>query len=132
MSRRIMYEIFTTVSYAQCTHLSRNAVRLQGFPSREGKSSLFVGLRVRVVHTPVLPPPKRLLELRGQVSAETVLERPHALAMRDTYPVTIMQYRAQIGLHARQRRQVAVDKRDSSFLGGDSQADLHAELTIEP
>ena len=45
---------------------------------------------VRVVHSSILSLTERLLELRSQVSAEAVLERPYALTVGDAHPVAIV------------------------------------------
>ena len=82
---------------------------------------LVVRLGVGVVYASVFSLAECFLELGGQVSAETILEGPHALAVGDANPIPIVQYQTQVSLQARQRCQVAVHKRDPPLLGGNSQ-----------
>lgn len=62
---------------------------------------LFPGHSIGVVNSPVLTLAKCFLQLRSQLNAETVLERPHASAVRNAYPVTVLQHYSEIRVQAR-------------------------------
>jgi hypothetical protein len=71
------------------------------------------------MQAPVLSLAERFGNLVGLASPKAVLEGPHALAVGDAYPVTVLQDNLLVGVEAGQGGEFAIDEGDAFFFGRD-------------